>query len=184
MYPDNGGELSQFLMLYDQYQCSQLACADEQVRRLNNKRQGTRFEAPPVSWVGKTVTQVYRELDKHYFRCSFWMSYDTLGRLYHLLEENLKRETETKRFEDDYVERSTNGPLLLTVRLAAALRFFADGEAYDIAAMFGISNTVVFDSIDAVTNAINTCKELNISFPTSNARQREIARGFLSKSEV
>ena len=74
--------------------------------------------------------------------------------------------------------------MLLTVRLAAALRFFVSGEAYAIAVMFGVSHTVVFDSIDAVVNAVNTCKELKISFTTSYAGKWEIARGFRSKSEA
>ena len=90
MYPDNDDELSQFLMLYAQR--SQLTCA-EKVGRINNKGQGTRLEAPPVPRARTTVTQVYRELDKQYFRRSFRMLYETFGRLYRLLEENLKRET-------------------------------------------------------------------------------------------
>ena len=151
---------------------------------MNNKRQGTRLEKPTATRERKTVTQIYRELGKHYFRRSFRMSYSTFGRLYRLLEDGLKKESGTKRFESDYVERSPNGPVLLTVRLAAAIRFFADGEAYDIAYMCGVSHTVVFESIGIVVNAINKCEEMKISFPTSHARQREIARGFRSKSEV
>ena len=112
------------------------------------------------------------------------MSYRTFGRLYRLLEEDLKRESGTKRFETDYVDRSPNGPVLLTVRLAAAIRFFAGGEAYDIAVMFGISHSVVFESVTFVVDAINKNNEMAISFPTNHDDQREIARGFQSKSEV
>ena len=181
MYSNDDDELEQFMMLFAQ--ASQLSSAEE-VRRLNKKRSGTRLDAPAVPRIRKTVTQVYRELGKHYFRRAFRMSYSTFGRLYRLLENDLKRETGTKRFESDYVERSTNGPILLTVRLASAIRFFAGGEAYDIAVMFGISHTSVFDSVAFVVNAINKCKEMNISFPTDHARQRENARGFRSKSDV
>ena len=112
------------------------------------------------------------------------MSYQTFGQFYRLLEEDLKRESGTKRFETDYVDRSPNGPVLLTVRLAAAIRFFAGGEAYDIAVMFGISHSVVFESVTFVVDAINKNNEMVISFPTNHDDQREIARGFQSKSEV
>ena len=88
MYPKDDDELTQFLMLYAQV--SQITCADE-IRRLNSKRQGTRLEKPTVPRERKTVTQVYRELGKHYFRRSFRMSYLTFGRLYRLLESVLKR---------------------------------------------------------------------------------------------
>ena len=73
---------------------------------------------------------------------------------------------------------------MLTVRLANAIRFFAGGEAYDIACMFGVSHTVFFESIGMVVNVINKCEEMKISLPASHARQRENARGFHSKSEV
>ena len=143
MYPNDDDELTQFLMLYAQV--SQITCADE-IRRLNSKRQGTRLEKPTVPRERKTVTQVYRELGKHYFRRSFRMSYSTFGRLYRLLESGLKKESATRRFESDYVERSPNGPVLLIVHLAAAIWFFAGGEAYDITCMCGVSHTVVFET--------------------------------------
>ena len=117
MYPNDDDELTQFLMLYAQV--SQITCADE-IRRLNSKRQGTRLEKPTVPRERKTVTQVYRELGKHYFRRSFRMSYLTFGRLYRLLESGLKKESATRRFESDYVERSPNGPVLPAAAGAAA----------------------------------------------------------------
>ena len=46
-----------------------------------------------------------------------------------------------------------------------AICFFAGGEAYDISVMFGISLLSVFDSIDAVVDAVNGCKEMDIVFP-------------------
>ena len=73
---------------------------------------------------------------------------------------------------------------LPTVRLAAALRFFAGGEAHEIAVMFAISHSAIFESIEFVVNAFNKWEEMEISFPTDHARQREIARGFCSKPEV
>ena len=68
MYSNDDDELEQFMMLFAQ--ASQLSSAEE-VRRLNKKRSGTRLDAPAVPRIRKTVTQVYRELGKHYFRRAF-----------------------------------------------------------------------------------------------------------------
>ena len=133
---------------------AQLASTKE-IRRVNSKREGTRLDRPAVPRVRKNVTQVNRELGQNYFRRAFRMSYRTFFRLYRMIEDDLKREIGTKRFESDYVERSTNGPILLTVRLAAALRFFAGGEAYDIAVMFGISHSAIFELVEFVVDVIN-----------------------------
>ena len=50
--------------------------------------------------------------------------------------------------------------------------------------MFGISHSVVFESVAFIVDAINKNKEMAISFPTNHDDQRKIARGFQSKSEV
>ena len=113
-YPNDDDELEQFLLLYAQ--ASQLASAEEALR-LERKREGTRLECPTVPRQRKTVTQVYRELGKGYFRRAFRILYQTFGQLYRLLEEDLKQESGTKRFETSYVNCSTNGPVLLTVEL-------------------------------------------------------------------
>ena len=132
-YPNEEDELKQFMLLYAQ--ALQLALA-EGAQGLERKREGTRIDCPTVQRTRKSVTQVYRELGKGYFRRAFRMSYRTFCRLYRLLEDDLKRESGTKRFEPGYVDRSSNGPVLLTVRLAAAIRFFAGGELWRPVARF------------------------------------------------
>ena len=175
--------LAQFITLYAK--ASQ--CNVAELRRLNNetqKREGTRLECPTVPWARKSVHQVYREMGKTYFRRSFRMSYQALCRLLRLIEQALEKEIDSKRNEHGYVERTPNGPIDSLVRLAAAIRFFAGGEAYDISVMFGISHTSVFDSLDCVIDAINGTEAMDIEFPTDHDEQLKIARGFQMKSHV
>ena len=83
---------------------------------------------------------------------------------------------------DDDKNHSPNGPITLTVRLACGIRFFAGGDAYDIACMFGISHSSVFENIDIVIESINNCDALKIEFPSDHDEQQKIADGFLRKS--
>ena len=50
--------------------------------------------------------------------------------------------------------------------------------------MFGISHSSVFLSVDCVIEAVNNCKQLDITFPTDHAEQQKIAKGFLQKSHL
>ena len=49
---------------------------------------------------------------------------------------------------------------------------------------YGISHTDFFDSVWYVTTAINSCKEFDISYPSSPEEQYKIAEVFKSKSGV
>ncbi|KAL7532194.1 hypothetical protein ACHAXR_006360, partial [Thalassiosira sp. AJA248-18] len=107
------------------------------------------------------------------------MSFKVFGQLFKILEVDLIRVVNSKDTDRD---RSPNGKITLTVRLACCIRFFAGGDAYDIACMFGVSHTSVFLSIDYVIESINDCDALKIEFPSDHNIQREIANGFLKKS--
>ena len=176
--------LAHFVALY----AKASSCNDAELRRLDEekqKREGTRLECPTIPRVRKSVLQVYREMEQNYFRRSFRMSYHALCRLLRLIEPTLEKEMDSKRNEPGYVERAPNGPIDLLVRVAAAIRFFAGAEAYDISVMFGISHRSVFDSLDCVAvNAINGTEAMDIKFPTDQDEQRKIARGFQMKSPV
>ena len=107
-----------------------------------------RPEKPAVLRERKTVTQ-HRFTVSWAVLLSQFLSYALfdLWATVSSVEERFKKGDRNKEFSE-YVRRSPNRSVLLTVRLAAALRFFADGEAYDIACMFGVSHTVVFENID------------------------------------
>ena len=130
------------------------------------------------------MLQVYCEMGKNYFRRSFRMSYPALCRLLRLIEPGLDKEVDSKRNKPGYIDRCPNGPIDSLTRLGAAIRFFAGGAAYDISVMFGMSHSSVFESVDAVVNAINGTAAMDIKFPSDHDEQREIARGFQNKSPV
>jgi len=82
----------------------------------------------------------------------------------------------------DARNRAPNEKITLTVCLACCIHFFAGGDAYDIACMFGISHSSVFDNIVLVIEVVNNCDVLKIDFPSDHHAQRGIADRFLKKS--
>ena len=61
---------------------------------------------------------------------------------------------------------------------------FAGRDPSDIGCVFGVSSTVLYDSVDFVICAVNECEELEIRFPTDHAEQLKIAEGFCCKSKA
>jgi hypothetical protein len=84
------------------------------------------------------------------------------------------------------VERGAkNGRISKSIRLSAALRYFAGGErTEDICLVHGISHTEVFRSVWKVVNAVNRCPQLAFSFPRQHSKQKAIAKGFKSVSKA
>ena len=140
-----------------------------------------RAGSPTIPRVRKSLTQVFRELGPTYFRRSFRMSWLNYRKLFNTIKNDLYTELNSPKEDRNY---APNGPISLTVRLAAAIRFWAGGDPYDISVMFGISHTDVFKSVNTACEAINKCDELKIVFPSSHNEQRKIVEGFKAKSEV
>ena len=72
------------------------------------------------------------------------MSHSIIDRVYLLLSDNLKQELETARFESDFMKQSINGPILLSVHVVAAIRFFVCEEVCDIVSISCISHISAF----------------------------------------
>ena len=128
--------LAQFLMTYQNVQSSIEADKEAWSIFERGKRKNDRFECPTVRQERKSLSQVYRELGQAYFRRSFRMTFSVFGRLFKLLATYMK-----EFVSDDDNNHSPNGKIALTVRLACGIRFFAGGDAYGIACMFGISHS-------------------------------------------
>jgi hypothetical protein len=77
-----------------------------------------------------------------------------------------------------------NGPVTTSVRLACALRYFAGGSPYDIMSVYGVSHTIVLDSVWCVVDAVNQLPNFHIEYPRSRAEQMKIAKGFEETSDV
>jgi hypothetical protein len=81
-------------------------------------------------------------------------------------------------------KKGPNGFIPPSIRVSAALRYFAGGSPYDIALTHGISHSAVFVSVWAVVDAINAHPKLKIEYPCCHAKQKKIAEGFKQKSSV
>ena len=77
-----------------------------------------------------------------------------------------------------------NGPILISTRLAVALRFFAGASNHDLVTNFEISQTEVVTSIWAVVEAVNKHPEFRIEYPSDHNKQRMIAEKFCAASDV
>jgi hypothetical protein len=75
-----------------------------------------------------------------------------------------------------------NGPITSSVRLGAALRYFAGGSLYDIMCVFCISLSEVLKSVWIVVDAVNDCPQFHISYPSSLEEQRRIVAEFEAAS--
>ena len=64
-----------------------------------------------------------------------------------------------------------------------AIRYFAGGCPADIMSSHGVGYNDVYNSVWEVVEAINSCKELKITFPDHN-EQIQIANRFEQKSSV
>ena len=77
-----------------------------------------------------------------------------------------------------------NGEISPASRLSQAIRYFAGGDPADIMLTHGVAYMEVYNSVWKVVDAINSCPELQITFPHNHAIQQEIANAFKAKSEV
>ena len=77
-----------------------------------------------------------------------------------------------------------NGSIDSSVRLACALRYFAGGSPYDLMGKYGISHTVVMESVWYVVQAVNNLHEMDIEYPESAEEQNKIAQKFKQVSSA
>lgn len=124
----------------------------------------------------RSVQSIYEMLGPYYFKRAFRMSYHSFLRLASKLRPFM-----TPR---NVAKAHLNGPILSTVRLACALRYFAGGASYDIATSFGIGTSEVFESVWEVVDAINNFPGFVIEFPQSHEEQQRISIAFKNKSDA
>jgi hypothetical protein len=122
----------------------------------------------------RSVQDIYEMLGPYYFRRAFRMSYQAFWRLASLILPFMNKRNLAKAH--------VNGPILPSVRLASALRYFAGGVSYDIATSFGIANCEVLESVWEVVDAIHAVPSLTIQYPESHDKQHQIANAFCAKS--
>lgn len=115
-------------------------------------------------------------LGPYYFRRAFRMDIESFWKLSSILLPYMVRRKLAKA--------CVNGPILPSVRLACALRYFAGGANYDIATSFGIAPSEVFESVWEVIDAIHQVPDFKLEFPESHDKQYKIADSFKNKSSA
>ena len=122
-------------------------------------KHGSRYGCPTITRRRKTVKDIHREMGDGYFRRAFRMSIFNFARFFEDIRDDLRRVMN----ENDPVH-CVNGRIPLSSRVALALLFFAGGDAYDLSCLWGISHTEVFNSVDYVTDAINTSDNFKLQY--------------------
>jgi hypothetical protein len=132
-----------------------------------------------------SVSSIFRQLGAYYVPRAYRMDTQSFWRLHRLLRPYLGgRIHPTSTSKKKNRNGGKNGIISSTIRLAAALRYFAGSSVYDIAIIHGISVTEVHQSVWRVVNAVNNCSDLKFEFPEDWAAQRLVAAGFEKKSRA
>ena len=136
------------------------------------------------------------------FRRAYRMTYGSFQELHRLLqpemqrvhkqiqEEAVRKRKNRTRAAPGRVHRKTwkryvpNGGISTAARLAIALRFFAGGDIYDVAPLFGVGNTDAFYSVWIVVEAVHRTSLFNLIFPQDHDAQRTLAQQFRMRSQA
>ena len=124
----------------------------------------------------KDLNLYFQELGPTVFRRMYRMHEEDFYKLYDILEPKLPVLTRQRG-------KTPNGDITNLHRLAMALRFMAGGERYDIAGVHGVHPGQVYKSLWMIVDAINNTAALDIVFPTSHEKQREMAAQFADRSK-
>lgn len=152
---------------------------------LKKRRAKKRREMKHRTRKRKTVRELFQELGPNYTRRAYRMEERAFWKLLLLLSHTINVSTDEPKPGSSKTNSNgaKNGLIRPSIRLSAAIRYFAGGRPDDIALSHGISHSEVFRSVWKVVDAIHKCKELDIKFPSSYEAQLEIARGFAFKSK-
>ena len=167
---------------------------------------GRQFGTKQRCGVRRSVESVRNEIGDVLFRRAYRMSYESFLELHRLLQpaivaihRELMAKASTRRRERkrrlgtqssrvasrmQWKRFVPNGVIQTTTRLAIALRFFAGGDIYDIAPLYGVSRTDAFASVWMVIEAVHRTQALQLVFPRNHAQQRQLAMEFANRSQA
>lgn len=141
----------------------------------------------------QSVADVYHCLGPIYFRRAYRMEYSSFLHLHSILKEGILaamdgmspyRRNGGRQGGKYKLPPIPNGRVSTQVRLACAIRYSSGGSPYDIMALYGVSHSLVFDSLWQVVEALNKCQQFQISYPSCHRKQEAIALGFKAVSAV
>lgn len=131
----------------------------------------------------RPVNSIFQEQGPIYVRRAYRMHANSFWDLHELTKDRIGNpervavgSTKTHR------NGARNGLITSSIRLSAAIRYFAGGRPDDIALVHGISHTEVYNSVWKVVDAVNSCPKLDIVYPEDAESQWAIAAEFQKKS--
>ena len=128
---------------------------------------------------------MFSELGPCWVKRSYRMTEEEFWKLLNLiLPYYPKKQASKKRKRRMKSDCCPNKKIPQSLRLSAALRYFAGGCPIDIMSSHGIGFNDVYNSVWRIIDAINTCPKLAIRFPTCHEQQQQIASKFNAKSSV
>ena len=166
-----------------------LTLSDEEWEELNEAKlsAGSKKGKKNITRQRKEVESMFAELGNK-ARRSYRMSIQSFLHLHDILEEDLKAyfSRSSTAADGDNGDRAgaPNGRVPTKLRLSAAIRFFAGGDASDLVLTHGMGYSTLYESVWGVVDVINQSKHPHLqfnedgaSFP-SHEEQREIAEAF------
>lgn len=143
--------------------------------------------------IRRTVKEIYMSLGPIYFRRAYRMSYASFCTLHSILKDGIKLAIKSTSYYQPKGGRKggkfklppiPNGAVSTSVRLACALRYYSGGSPYDLMGKYGVSHSLIFDSVWHVVEVINNHPDFAIVYPSCHSQQEAIARAFEAVSAV
>ncbi|KAL7456503.1 hypothetical protein ACHAWC_008001 [Mediolabrus comicus] len=109
------------------------------------------------------------------FSNEYRMSYAAFNVLKQILQPILQRNANKCRDSE---------PIMTEHIMAMGLRYLAGGRVLDNRRYIGMNKSSAYSAVDDFINAVNTCPELDIKFPSSAAEWEEVRQGWQARSSV
>ena len=151
-----------------------LAGAYASMRNHKRSRKGGKHGRSVRVRTRKSMFRIHEELGEGLFRRAFRMRFETFLRLYSCIRQELFEELK----HNSWCQRGPNGRVHPSIILGIAIRMFAGADPLDLITSFGVSKTIVHDSVNHVINAVCISKSLKITFPKEHQEQIRIAKEF------
>ena len=142
-------------------------------RRIARKRI-KRSTSNKIARERRSIDDVYQLLGEYFFRRSYRMTFES----FNILVAKITPMMAQRKWK----YASVNGPIQIALRVACLIRYLAGGSPYDVALIFGISISEVYESVWEVIDAVNRLPEFTLTYPSCHLKQEEIALGFEKKS--
>ena len=170
-----------------------LLLSDEEWEELNDARlsAGSKKGKKNIIRQRKEVESMFAELGNK-ARRSYRMSVQSFLYLHDILEDDLNayfsRTSTSADVAEDERAGAPNGRIPTKLRLSAAIRFFAGGDASDIVLTHGMAYSTFYESVWGVVDVVNQSKHQHLQFNEGGAtfpshdEQAEIAAAFEAMS--